>query len=305
MQKKLAIGIDVGGTKTNVGIVDEMGNILAIETMPTQGTVDPKIALPHVHALIQDLLNNYNVPIHSLNGIGIGCTGPVDAVNGILEHPLALPAWGGCPLARLFEERWNIPVRLENDAITAAIAESRFGAGRGEAIVVILTFGTGVGSAAILRGRVYRGRGGCHPEFGHIPTSATGADCECGRRGCLESLAGGESIARAGREHGIESTKRVFELALAGDATASIIVSRALEAVQTAVWSLFHVFAPDVFILGGGMMDHCFDLFEKAIDDSMQQSQFIPYKRGMVVRAQLGNHAGMIGAAMLSLDSCH
>jgi len=128
--------------------------------------------------------------------------------------------------------------------------------------------------------------------------------CGCGRRGCLESLAGGESIAESGREFGFETTQQVFEQAREGNENASMIIGRALQSIQTAVWSLFHVFAPDVFILGGGMMDHCFELFEQAIDEALQQAEFIPYRRGMVVRAQLGNQAGMIGAAMLLLKPC-
>ena len=166
--------------------------------------------------------------------------------------------------------------------------------------MVLLTFGTGVGGAAVLQGHVYRGVHGEHPELGHLVTALDGPDCYCGTRGCLESIASGTAIALAGAPDGYPTAQAVFAGAAAGQTAASKIVDRAVRAAATAVWTLCHTFLPQRVILGGGMMDHHFELFAQAIRQRLSTAtQFSP-AAVTVARASLGNDAGIVGGAMLA-----
>jgi glucokinase len=191
---------------------------------------------------------------------------------------------------------------LENDADAAALGECFVGAGRGADPVAMLTFGTGIGGAVVLKGKVYRGVNGEHPELGHVPVRAKGPQCYCGARGCLEALASGTAIGLAGQALGLADAREVFAAARAGNLAAARIVARALEATASATWTLLHTFLPQRLILGGGMMAEYYELFAAVVRERIGAATMAPREQISVLPAALGNDAGVVGAASLAFS---
>jgi glucokinase len=237
-----------------------------------------------------------------ISGIGIGCAGPLDPKQGLINNPYTLEGWDHCDIVTPLRERFGVSVYLENDADVAAYGEAVSGAGCGFDPVVMLTFGTGIGGAVIVGGQIYRGANGEHPELGHISVLAEGPECYCGTRGCLEVLASGAALEAAGRQEGFKDARAVFEAANAGQPAAEALVERALEASVRACWTLSHTFLPQRLILGGGIMDEHFELFARAIDKQLAKATQFTKGAVSVVPAALGNDAGMIGAASLAMQ---
>lgn len=298
----ISAGIDIGGTKIAVGVCDAAGSILAQRQFPTEAAAGFDRAIERMAAAIRECLAESGRNVADLAGIGIGCAGPVDPRRGTIDNPYTLPTWDGVDIVTPLGERFGgIAVRLENDADAALVGEAACGAGRGCERLVMLTFGTGVGSGVLLGGQVYRGARDVHPELGHLPITADGPDCYCGLRGCFESLASGSAIADAATKAGFRDAAHVFQATDAGDPKARGIVDRALDAVFRGVWTVQHTFVPERIILGGGVIDHQFARFAEAAERGVSQAVLNPQGATQVVQAELGNRAGLIGAAQLGL----
>ncbi len=294
-----AIGIDIGGTKISVAAIDVTGNILSKASFPTEPDAGFERAVGKMSNAIRELTQDLGWRLDEFCGIGIGCTGPVDTKRGTVHNPYTLPTWDNGNLITSFEDRLGIRVRLENDADAAALGEFHFGSGKGADPMVMLTFGTGIGFSALVDGRIVRGVHGAHPEMGHIPILPNGPKCYCGTRGCFESLASGPAIELAGRHFGFTSTRAVFDAAQFGDANAQQIIDRALFASATAAWTIIHTYLPKRIILGGGIMQDHFDLFAKAMHQSIENAVLIPQGEIEIAKATLGAAAGVVGAASL------
>jgi glucokinase len=292
-----AIGIDIGGTKMAVAAVNEEGQIVARETLATEAEQGFPRAVNRLIQTIQRLLAVVNWREGDVCGVGIGCAGPVDPLRGLINNPYTLAGWDQCDLVRPLQRRFGVPVYLENDADVAALGECVAGAGRGFDPVVMLTFGTGIGGAVVIRGEVYRGVEGAHPELGHVAVARRGPKCYCGIRGCLEAVASGTAIGDAGRAAGIGDARQVFAAARAGQAAARSIVRQARDATAQAAGAILHTFLPQRLVLGGGMMEDQYDLFAAAIERTIALATMAPRGRVSVARAQLGNDAGLVGAA--------
>jgi glucokinase len=294
-----AIGIDIGGTKMAVAAVDAQGVICARVTLATEAELGFPRAVDRLTRAIDELLAHTGWQAQELGGIGIGCAGPVDPVRGLINNPYTLIGWNRCDVVSPLREHFGVPVHLENDADAAALGECFRGTGRGYNPVVMLTFGTGVGGAAIVGGRIYRGAQGEHPELGHIPVRADGPACYCGTSGCLESLASGTALGTAGQAAGLPDARAVFGAARSGNEDARAIVEAAVDAAATAAWTLCHTFVPQRLILGGGMMEDCYALFADAMNERLRTAT--QFSRGgvSIAQAALGNNAGLVGAASL------
>ena len=295
----LAAGIDIGGTKIAVGAVDDAGNLRAQRTFPTEAAAGFDRAVGRMAAAIDACLAEAGGSRSNLVGIGIGCAGPVDPLRGTIHNPFTLPTWDDVDLAGPLSHEFNVPARLENDADAALVGEAAYGAGRGCDRLVMLTFGTGIGSGVWIDGGVYRGALGVHPELGHLPIVADGPECYCGLRGCFEALASGTAIAGAAAAVGFRDAAHVFEAAAACDPRAAAVVDRALDAVFRGVWTVQHTFVPRRIILGGGVIDHQYPRFAAAAERAVVQAVLNPREATQVVRAELGNLAGLVGAAWL------
>lgn len=295
----LAVGIDIGGTKMAVALVDAAGPILARTSLATEAGQGFARAVDRLGRAINELLAQSGARPGQIAGIGVGCAGPVDPLRGLINNPYTLEGWDRCDIVTPLRERFGVTVVLENDADAAALGECFAGAGRGLDPVVMLTLGTGVGGAAIVRGNIYRGVNGEHPELGHLLVAPDGPACYCGSRGCLESLASGTAIGAAGKEIGLADARAVFAVAAAGDRRAREIIDRACNAVATAGWTLCHTFLPQRLILGGGMMDDHFDRFAAALRTRLQPATQFTRAAVSIAHATLGNDAGVVGAAAL------
>lgn len=297
-----AIGIDIGGTKINVAAVDASGQIVARTGFETRSDRGFAVGLAELVAAVRGVAREANWNLVSLAGIGIGCTGPVNPQRGTIHNPYTLPGWDGADIVTPLRETFRVPVRLENDADAAGLGEFHFGAGRGASPLVMVTLGTGVGGAALLNGEIHRGVGGEHPELGHLAVLPDGPECYCGRRGCWESLASGTAIGTAGKPFGFADSRAVFAAA-PGDAHAAAIIERAVSATVAAAWTLAHTFLPQRIILGGGIGEEHFDRFAVAIRRQIAVATQIPKHRVEIVKAELGNDAGVIGAACLAFQN--
>jgi glucokinase len=294
-----SIGIDIGGTKIAMALVDAAGQIAARETFPTDAEQGFERALGRIVETADRLLAQAGVTRADLCGIGVGCTGPVSAERGIINNPYTLPTWVECDIVSALQKKFDRPAFLENDADAAALGEYFAGAARGARRVVMLTLGTGVGGGVVIDGQVYRGTLGEHPELGHIPVDWNGPACYCGAKGCLESLASGTAISAAGEAAGIGDSREVFARAAAGDTAAQAIISRVHSALAMATWTLLHTFMPELIVLGGGIIDEHYELLSKPMQPLIPKATMVPPGGTRVVKAQLGNDAGVLGAAGL------
>jgi glucokinase len=301
MDSRRAVGIDIGGTKMAVAAVEAGGRIAARTAIPTEPGKGFPRAVDRLSESIRQVLAQAGWQARDLAGIGIGCAGPLDPPRGLIRNIYTLADWMDCDIVSPLRERFGVPAWLENDADMAAVGECAAGAGRGADPVVMLTFGTGVGGAAIVGGEIYRGVRGEHPELGHVPALPDGPACYCGRAGCLEAVASGTAIGQAGQAAGFADARAVFAASKAGDAAARRIVDRALQGTVAAAWSFFHTFLPQRLILGGGVMDEHFDLFAAALRQALAAVTMPPRGTVEVVRAALGNDAGIVGAAAVAM----
>jgi glucokinase len=298
-RKSIAVGMDIGGTKTALAVVDREGRMAGRIVLPTEAGLGFERAVVRFGDSIEALLRQTGCAEELLAGIGIGCAGPLDPVKGLINNPFTLAGWDRCDIVTPLAQRFGVPVRLENDGDVAALGEWFAGAGQGHDPLVMLTFGTGVGGAVIHGGRIYRGAKGEHPELGHLLVRSDGPLCYCGTCGCLESIASGAAVDEAGKAIGLAGSRAVFDAARSGNDVAGGIVARALGAAADAAWTLFHTFLPRRLILGGGVMDREFDLYAEGMRQRLASATQFSRNAGEIVRAKLGNDAGIIGAGSL------
>ena len=300
---RFALGVDIGGTKIAVGAIDTAGAVQARRTIATDVQAGFQAGLARLSRTIDETMAEAGVDPAALAGIGLGCPGPFDEASGWIENFYTLPGWEGNDIVNPLIARFGTPVRLVNDADAALLGEALSGAARGVRIAVMLTIGTGIGGAALIDGAILRGAAGEHPEIGHLIADPAGPDCYCGGRGCIEAFAAGPALARAGTEFGYADAEAVFAAAEAGEAPAKAIVARSADAMETGVWSLIHAFLPEVILIGGGMGERHFAHYREAAERAIGRAVLAPDGAIRVVKAALGNDAGMVGAAALMLDS--
>jgi glucokinase len=247
---------------------------------------------------------------------GLGIPATIDHDRGVAVQAVNLEI-SDVPLRDEMRERLGLPVFMDNDANVAALAEFLYGAGRGARDVVMLTVGTGIGGGLILGGEVYRGSTGAAAELGHIVIDENGPPCQgnCPNHGCVEALASGTAIAKAGKEaaerdpdsalgkalaEGRIVGRTVTELALAGDGPARKVVAQAGRHIGVALSSLANIFDPDVFVIGGGV-SAVGDLLLEPAREELRSRALPPQNERPVKLAELGPDAGMIGAAAMAL----
>lgn len=298
---RYALGIDIGGTKIALGVVAEDGRVLTRASFPTDAGQGFDVAVRRMVTAAREAIRESGVSSTAIVGAGIGCTGPVNSSTGVIDNPHTLPGWEGRNIVAALSAGIDAPVWIENDADAAALGEYYYGAGQGADRLAMLTFGTGVGGAVVLGGEIYRGVAGEHPEFGHMPAASAGPVCYCGRQGCVESLASGPAMADAGRTHGFLDTKGVFAAAESGDSRAQSVLAAARGAVDAAIWGLLHSFLPGRIVLGGGLVEAQPDFFLNAARAAVSRARLLTGVTVTVAAAQLGNLAGMIGAARWAL----
>lgn len=311
MSEAMVIAVDLGGTMVRVGALSTQGTLLLVEQDEIEAIKGPHAGIQKICNLIEEVAGKCG---GSFGGIGISCTGPLDLKAGVIQNPYTLPTWDQVPIVREIQNKFDVPVVLENDADAAALGEYWQGAGRGMARVYAVTVGTGIGTALVLNGKVLRGLNDFHPEGGHHVIDPAGPLCYCGMHGCWESLASGTAITQqarlalktapdsllmemvAGNPEEI-NTHLVAKAAIAGDATAQRVISKAATYLGLGITNVVMFFMPDIIILSGGVMQSA-ELFLPQIHTTLAAiSEFVPTGKIEVMQAQLGYHANLYGAA--------
>ncbi len=298
MSQPIAIGIDLGGTLVRVGAFDLEGQLIG-QNEASIASIPPESGLNLIEHLIQAMVGSVNAP--SLLGIGIGATGPVDAVHGIINNPYTLEGWSNVPIVERLNKTFNVRVRLENDADAAALGEYWQGAGRNAKRLYAVTVGTGVGTSLIVDGEIYRGMDGSHPEGGHQLIDPNGPECYCGHRGCWESLISGSAISSQARDTLNMDADSIAEAARAGNPAALAIMQKAARDFSLGIVNIISLFVPDVLVLSGGVMKSA-DLFLPTLEQTLKTpNPMVPFDRVHILPAQLGYYAGLYGGAYMIL----
>lgn len=312
-----SIGIDIGGTKIAGGLVDESGRIVHKERVATPAT-DPHNIVVAVGGLIQRLAQRSPQP---LTGAGVASAGYVDKIGSTVLFAPNL-AWRDEPLKARLAAFTDLPVLIENDANAAAFGEFRHGAGRHIDDMIMVTVGTGVGGGIVIGGRLLRGAFGLAGEIGHMRVVPGGTRCGCGNRGCLEAYGSGTALVREAREMVISGSAYAARLAeLCGGDPSTLIGAQVTQAAQEgdpasqellaelgrwigeACASLAALFDPELFVIGGGVADAGDLLLEPIHAGFAAQLTGRGYRpEAHFVKAELGNDAGVIGAAALAAE---
>jgi glucokinase len=310
---KLALAFDLGGTALRGALVESDGRIVAHASAPTLAGAGSEAVIGQIVALADTLLREH--PQAKVAGIGVGAPGPLDPKTGIVIAPPTLAGWHDVPLIDILGQHFSLPVRLENDANAAALGEWRFGAGRGSGSLVFVTVSTGIGGGVVADGHIYHGRRGLAAEIGHMTITGEGDRCFCGAIGCFEAVASGTALGhRATRltapgdgsllrrlsNDGDVSARHVVDAARAGDAGALDLIDAEARWLGIGFTNLLHLYSPDLIVMGGGLSNG-FDLLEPSIRTVVQQRAMPAYRDVPIVQAELGDRAGLIGAASLIL----
>ena len=306
------IGIDVGGTNLKAGLVREDGQILAVERTPL-AFENPEQFARTLAQLGQSVLQQAGVPASDVVSAGIGIPGAV--AGGDILYTCNIPL-RDVPLSRLFRQHLDVPALLENDANCAAVGEWLCGAGRGTQQFIVVTLGTGVGGGLILNGKLYSGSG-MVGEVGHMVIQHGGAPCNCGRRGCWEAYASATGLIRMTREameahpesllhtvaaqNGCVEGRTAFDAAVQGDETALGLCRDYVSYLAAGVTNLINILQPKAVAIGGGVAAAPDGLLLIPLREIVERECY-PRHTGQlprIVRAELGNDAGIIGAALL------
>lgn len=312
---KNRIGIDVGGTNVKIALVDEKGKIKYSNSVPTRAEMGYEYTVNNIRQAIYDLLKETKLEPKNIEGIGFGFPGQVDYKSGIVRLAPNIPGWVDVPIAKLIEDEFHIPTRVDNDVRCAALGELNFGAGKGCENLICITVGTGIGSGLIVNGKLVRGASNAAGEIGHIKLQMNdGPICGCGDTGCLEAFASGPSIVAMAEDYirGGKSTKFremansnpitpyiVCEAAKAGDPVAKRIFTIMGEYIGIGMASVVNLLNPEKIIVGGGVADAGEILMTPLKETLKKRAMKIAGEAVEVVPAQLGNTAGVIGASLL------
>ncbi|MFC4777406.1 ROK family protein [Paenibacillus sp. GCM10023252] len=298
----LAIGIDIGGTKIAAGIIDEKGTILASSSLHTDLTQPPADMVSQTAQEIKQLILKNGIDYTKIAGIGIGAPGPLDPRGGKLTCPPNLKSWWDFPVVQQFSNHFtNLPIRMENDATAAALAEKWIGAAKDSDHFVFITISTGIGAGIYLHGKLLTGSTGNAGDVGHMVVDPSAGTCLCGQAGCWEWIASGTAITRqASALYGRPVTsKEAFELAAGGDPEMAALVDKVFRYIGMGCVSLINTLDPDTIVIGGGVSQVGEPLFD-AVRRYISEHALNPSgKRTAVVPAALLQNAGLIGAAAL------
>ena len=305
MTIKYALGIDIGGTNTAYGLVDQAGNVIYETSIPTTDFPNPEDLIDVIYS---DVIKHY--ALESIIGISIGAPNG-NHFTGNIEYAPNLKWKGIIPLAKLFKEKFNIPANLTNDANAAAEGEMLFGNAKDLKNFVEITLGTGLGSGIIIDGKIIYGEDGFAGEFGHIRVIPNGRICGCGRKGCLETYASSTGVKRSITE--LESTnkatssllkiqepnaKNVFEEAEKGDLFANEIIEFTAQILGSSLADFACFSNPKAFVLFGGIAQSGIKFAER-VKIHYEENALSIFKNKIEIRiSSLHNkNAAILGAA--------
>ena len=311
--RKYYIGIDLGGTFIKGGIVDDLGNILISDKVPTESENGAGRVALNISNLCKALLEQVNMTASDIVGIGMGVPGMIDSAKGEVVYSNNL-GWEHFFISEEVEKQTGLPVKIANDANVAALGETKFGCGKDYNNTVMLTLGTGVGSGIIINGKLFEGNRSAGAELGHSVIVAGGEQCTCGRKGCLEAYASATALIRDTKRAMLaDRQSKMWEIGsienVTGktafdykdtDESAKSIVDGYIEKLGVGITNIANEFRPEAVILGGGVCTQG-DNLTKPLQDYVNKEIFAREKGPQVkiLTASLGNRAGILGAVAL------
>ncbi len=310
------IGVDLGGTNIATGILDENNKIIGRGKVKTRAPRPAAEIFDSIKESVEMAIADAGISIDDVKSIGIGTPGSVNKATGEIEFSNNLQ-FNNVPAKEMLEARLKKPVYLENDANCAALGEAVAGCGNGVKDFVAVTLGTGVGSGIIIDGKIIRGSNYCGGEMGHMVINVDGIQCNCGRKGCWEKYASATALVSQAVEamqnnktsllwktcdgdlNKVEG-KTIFEALDLGDATAKKVVDRYLYYVSVGIGNIINALQPEIICVGGGISGQGEKIL-RPIRGFVTEERYSVHsnKQTIILPAQLGNDAGIIGAALL------
>ena len=313
--KKYSIGIDLGGTKILIGLVEkESGKVVSHIKKKTKKEKGPENIVRKMVEGVEELLEESGKSFTEISSIGIGSAGQIDRKNGIIIGAPNLDCYN-LNLKEILQNKFNIPVFVGNDVEVATIGEQKFGAGKGCADFVCVFVGTGIGSAIVKNGHIIYGATGTAGELGHIIVDLNGRPCACGAHGCLEAYASRSAIEtriegalKKGRksciseylEEGKAITSSMIRKSIEReDELVTQCVSEASEYLSGGLAGVINLINPELIILGGGLIEAVDYFYKQTIKKAKSKSLPVPAEKIRFSKTILGDYSGVIGAALL------
>ncbi len=314
---KYCFGIDIGGTTVKIGLFSETGEMLDRWEISTRKGDDPAELLKDVKDSLENCMAEKGMAKEDILGIGMAAPGPVTA-DGVLQNAVNI-GWGSVKLGEKAEKFIGIsPVRIGNDARVAALGEAAFGAGKDAESMLMVTLGTGVGGGVVLHGKILMGSSGVAGEIGHMTIDPYETEyCGCGKKGCLEQYASATGMVRTAKrflqESKVDSVLRqaekvtarnLWDAAKNGDSLADEITDFVCSRLGTAIANAIYLVDTEMIVIGGGV-SAAGDLLLKKVEKAYQERVFAHSRNKKFVLAELGNDAGICGAAALILQDAN
>lgn len=307
----MLIGVDLGGTNLRTALLSRDGAIIEKNKELSRASEGHEKV---VRSLIENIKRQRDVGVsqgHTVLAVGVGAPGVIDISRGVVVKSPNFPDWNNLPLKAELEKALSLPVFIENDANAAALGEQWRGAGKGIGSMILLTLGTGVGGGIILDGNIWHGADGMAGEIGHMTILPEGRLCGCGNTGCLEMYASARGVmqnyceALAEQERPVSdfiTSQQVYQAAREGNEAAAQAMKDTGRYLGIGIASLINIFNPEMVVLGGGVKD-AWDLFIGNTHAEVMKRAFdIPARRARIVPSELGDDAGMVGAAAVALQ---
>ena len=314
---KISVAIDLGGTNTKIALVDNKANILLRSVTPTSGYKNVDELINGMVEGVLSLIRKKRLKKSNIAGVGIGTPGLVDSLNGVVYGLTNIPFWNNVPIKKIFEKKLKLKTFVDNDVNLMALGEFVHGAGQEVENIICLTLGTGVGGGIILNKRLYRGVSLSAGEIGHMVINEKGPECMCGSFGCLERYVGNRYIIQSAVDKIKAGQKSKITKIVKGNlkAVTPIILEQAAkqgDKLALSVWwetgahigtllsGLVNFLNPEIIVIGGGIANAGRLIFEPIRKTVRQRAMTIPGKRVKILKAKLGDKAGLIGAAVLA-----
>jgi glucokinase len=297
------LGMDVGGTKANIGLFGDSGVMLCREKHSVPGGISARDLMRLLAVRVGEMIERRGVKRSDIVSAGMGVPGTTDG-RAVLSAPNL--HWVNEPCADYFAAEFGIAPIIAQDTRAAAWGEYCAGAGKGRRVLICVTLGTGIGSGIVINGRIYDGALGTAGEVGHIQVVPGGRPCNCGRHGCMEAYAAGPGILASAREHPallskVSVTRDVFDLALRNDAAAQEVIAGAVARCGQALCAMVNALSPDALIFSGGMSAQNALYVEPLMAHIRANAYALAVGDGLLMGvSSLGEDAPMTGAAMLN-----
>lgn len=319
MRRAYFIGVDMGGTNLRCGAVSRSGEVMLLRRGPAHAMRAADTVVANIVANVVALEREARrLGLGAVGGIGVAVPGPLDLNTGTVTAAPHVAGWRSFPLKARLERELGRPVTVENDANAWALGEFWRGAARGRREVVLLTLGTGVGGGVIVAGKIVHGAAGMAGELGHVTVEPGGVRCDCGARGCLEAYASASGIRRlverrlpkAARmpalfadSEGNFAVRRLAQAARRGNFLARSVLGVAGRYLGIAIASFVNIFNPELVVIGGGVAGALPLMREPMIRELRARAFAAALARTRIVRAALGERAGVTGAAYAALTA--